>query len=210
MSALLYFGLRDAYHAVYPALFTTLQETLLLFPAVKFVLAMGMLVPPAFFVGGTLPVVAQHLVRRAETLGRTGAFLYASNTFGGALGAYVAGFHLPPLLGFRGSYLLAVAVTGMTAALAWLLSGGAPGFARPTRREARVAPEGWLPLPSVYGITLYPIGYMSTGRDEGPGETRVVVTSRPGQRYLGRGDLGGVGRRWRRPIPCALSSSSWA
>ena len=79
-----------------------------MFVVVKFVLAMGVLFPPAFFMGGTLPVMSQHLVRHPETLGRTTSALYAVNTFGAALGAYTAGFHLPPLLGFTKAYLLKV------------------------------------------------------------------------------------------------------
>lgn len=120
ISALLYFLLFDAYHALYTPLFQWFGASSAVFTVVKFVLAIGVLFPPAFCMGGTLPVMSQYLVRRPEALGRMAAVLYAVNTFGAALGAYVAGFYLPLLLGFTRAYLLTIALTGTIALVAWL------------------------------------------------------------------------------------------
>ncbi|MGB5659156.1 MAG: fused MFS/spermidine synthase [Thermoanaerobaculia bacterium] len=122
LSALLYFGLLDLYRLIYPLLFQHLghQPTLMLL--VKFMLAVGILFLPAFFMGGTLPVMGQYLVRRPEELGRKASALYAINTFGAATGALAAGFYLPPLLGFRNSYLLAVSLNLVIAAIAFAWS----------------------------------------------------------------------------------------
>lgn len=124
LSALLYFVLLDLYHAVYAPLFELFGEAYLPFLAIKFVLALGVLFPPSFFMGGTLPAMSQHLVRRRDALGRTASMLYAVNTLGAACGAFAAGFFLPRLLGFARAYLLAIAITGAVAVLAWWLARG--------------------------------------------------------------------------------------
>ena len=63
-----------------------------LMTSVKFGLAVGILFLPAFFMGGTLPVMGQYLVRSPAELGRKASALYAINTFGAAVGALSAGF----------------------------------------------------------------------------------------------------------------------
>ena len=139
VSALLYFLLLDAYGFVYGPLYDELGPGHAGFLAVKFLLAVCVLFPPALCMGGTLPMLTQHLVRRADTLGKRASALYAANTFGGALGAYGAAFHLVPALGFTRTYLVAVAVTAAVAVVAWGLGRGAahPGgeALRPPRSE---------------------------------------------------------------------------
>ena len=122
LSALVYFLLLDLYHAVYAPLFQALGDQPALFLAVKFLLAMVVLFPPSFIMGGTLPMMSQHLVRSRETLGRMASVLYAVNTLGAAFGAFAAGFVLPRELGFARSYFVAIAVTAAVAVLAWALS----------------------------------------------------------------------------------------
>ncbi|MEN8181154.1 MAG: fused MFS/spermidine synthase [Myxococcota bacterium] len=124
-SALLCFLIQPAYGAVYGPLSAAAGQSHGLFLLVKFGLALLALFPASFFMGGTYPVLSQHLVSRPSSLGRTGAALYATNTFGAALGAYIAGFHLPLMLGFRNSYFLALATTVVVGALAWWLGGRA-------------------------------------------------------------------------------------
>lgn len=122
LSALLYFGLLDLYQLFYPALFQHLGQHPSLMISVKFMLAVGILFLPAFFMGGTLPVMGQYLVRRPEDLGRKASALYAINTFGAATGALAAGFYLPLLLGFRNSYLLAISLNLLVALVAFVWS----------------------------------------------------------------------------------------
>ncbi len=121
-SALAYFWLLDAYHALYPALVTTWGIGSPAVVAAKFLLAVIVLFPPAFFMGGTFPVMAQVMAPRTEGLPRTGPALYAVNTFGAALGAYAAGFHLPVWFGFSGAYGAAIALTGTVALCAWRIA----------------------------------------------------------------------------------------
>src|SRR5262245_56825313 len=65
------------------------------------------LLPPTLAMGATLPVVARALVTDDATLGRGSAMLYAANTLGAVLGAYLCGFWLIPGLGLRRTVLLA-------------------------------------------------------------------------------------------------------
>lgn len=117
-SALLYLAIVDVYAAVYAPLYASLGARPAAFLAVKFALALAALLPPAFCMGGTLPAMSQHLVRRADALGRTASGLYAVNTLGAALGAWLAGFELIRRLGVDGATALAVSTSLAVAALA--------------------------------------------------------------------------------------------
>ena len=121
-SALFYFLLLAAYRGIYGPLFEIFENWQNFFIIVKFALALGVLFPPAFFMGGTLPMMSQHLVRRRDELGQTASALYAINTLGAVIGAYMAGFHLPPLIGFNRAYLGAIVLTLAVATAAFFAS----------------------------------------------------------------------------------------
>jgi spermidine synthase len=123
-SALLYFLLLDLYFLIYPFLFSTTGEKFLPFIIVKFILSLGLLFLPAFFMGGTFPVLGQYLILGANQLGKRGSLLYACNTGGAALGVFLAGFYLPPILGFNRSYLLAIAINILIGIVSYLISIG--------------------------------------------------------------------------------------
>ena len=82
ISACLFFLLVPAYRAVYSTLFAAFSNNPGMFVLVKLLLAGSILFLPAFFMGGTLPVMGQHLVRHPENLGKTGTLLYGLNTTG--------------------------------------------------------------------------------------------------------------------------------
>ncbi len=136
-SALLYFLLQDFYHAIYGPLFEIFKQWQSLFIAVKFTLSVGVLFPPAFFMGGTLPVMSQHLVRDHHNLGLTASMLYAVNTFGAVFGAYMAGFHLPPIMGFKRAYIFGILLTGAVALAALFLSFGDQPESAPEEQVSR-------------------------------------------------------------------------
>ncbi len=123
-SALLYFLLLDLYYLIYPFLFTLAGENFLFFIIVKFLLSLSMLFLPAFFMGGTFPVLGQYLIQGAHQLGKRGSLLYACNTGGAALGVFIAGFYLPPILGFHKSYLMAIAINLLIGIASYLVSVG--------------------------------------------------------------------------------------
>jgi spermidine synthase len=108
LTALGHFVLVDAYAAIYPRLFGVIGEVTALDTLAKALIAALILLPPSFLMGGTLPVMGQHLIRDRDRLGSRGSTLYAVNTAGSAAGALAAGFALPLALGLDGTYLLAV------------------------------------------------------------------------------------------------------
>jgi spermidine synthase len=107
-TALGHFLVADTYVALYPALYAMVGGVPVLETALKAAVAATILLPSAILMGGTLPLMGQHVIRARDSLGRMGSALYAFNTAGGAMGALAAGFFLPIWLGFSGAYLLAV------------------------------------------------------------------------------------------------------
>ena len=122
VSAVVYFLLLEIYFQLYGPLYDALLDRPAAINTARIALATLVLLPPAALMGGTLPVLGQHLVRRPDELGRIGSFLYAVNTLGAATGAFLAGFVLPLALGFDRAYLLAMAVNVAIAGLAWRLA----------------------------------------------------------------------------------------
>jgi spermidine synthase len=86
--------------------------------------AAALLLPPTLAMGATLPVVARGLVVADATLGRWSAWLYAANTLGAVLGAYLCGFWLIPELGLTRSVLLAAGVNIAVAVAVWAAARG--------------------------------------------------------------------------------------
>jgi spermidine synthase len=130
ITALGHFVLVDAYHAIYPSIYAAAGHHPTLDTLSKSAIAATILLPPAFLMGGTLPLMGQHLISRRGGLSTTGTILYAVNTAGSATGALAAAFVLPVLLGFRDSYLLAIAldafvgISAILLAFRFLQSGG--------------------------------------------------------------------------------------
>jgi spermidine synthase len=120
IAALTYFGVLKLFHVIYPALYGSVSGAGWLLAA-KFALALVLVFPAAFFMGGTVPVIGQATIRRQNRLGRTGAMLYAVNTLGAALGVAVAAFVLIPSLGFSATYALALLLSASVGVVAWRL-----------------------------------------------------------------------------------------
>lgn len=150
LTALLYFGILDLYYHIYPAFYQRVDSAGLLL-LVKFALAFLLVFPPAFFMGGTIPVMGQHAIRKLSGFGTTSARLYGINTLGAAVGAGLAGFCLPLWLGFKGTCGVALAVTTSVALLALVLSRQPlatlqPGEQKKTDLQAGERQGRWLLL----------------------------------------------------------------
>ncbi|MBI1379994.1 MAG: hypothetical protein GC161_02755 [Planctomycetaceae bacterium] len=74
------------------------------------VLAVPLVLPPAFVMGAQLPALVRHALRRPGALGRPMALLYGANTAGAAVGAALAGFVLLPGIGPAGALAVAAAL----------------------------------------------------------------------------------------------------
>ncbi|HKJ24742.1 MAG TPA: hypothetical protein VKB65_07965, partial [Myxococcota bacterium] len=94
------------------------------------------LLPPTVAMGATLPVVARGLVGDDATLGRWSALLYAANTLGAVLGAYLCGFWLLPGLGLTASIHLGACLNLAVGATAVGLVGSAPAAAASAPAQA--------------------------------------------------------------------------
>ncbi|MDT8390822.1 MAG: fused MFS/spermidine synthase [Lentisphaeria bacterium] len=121
VTALLYFIILECFYVMYPLVYQRVDSAALLL-LIKFSLAIILIFPPAFCMGGTIPAIGQYLIRRPETFGGSAALLYGINTLGAAAGAFLAGFYLPLWFGFRLTCLGAMTLTGLVAAAAFLLS----------------------------------------------------------------------------------------
>jgi spermidine synthase len=115
-SALLYFLIYPAFNSVYASMFDVLQTYSWLLIAVKLLLAMVLLSIPAFFMGGTLPVMAELVVSAQSLFARRVASIYFINTLGACVGAVAGGFWLPRVFGFNTTYIIAI-VTSISLAL---------------------------------------------------------------------------------------------
>ena len=140
VTALLYFLLLRAYRFLYSPLFEIFEAHTALFVLAKFLLSLTLLFLPAFFMGGTLPVLSQYFVRRPLEMGKSGSLLYTINTAGAVLGTFLAGFVLPPLLGYTLSYTAAIAMSTLIGLLA-VMVGKAGGNASPPAADASSAQE---------------------------------------------------------------------
>jgi spermidine synthase len=140
VTALLYFLLLRAYRFLYSPLFEIFEAHTALFVLAKFLLSLTLLFLPAFFMGGTLPVLSQYFVRRPLEMGKSGSLLYTINTAGAVLGTFLAGFVLPPLLGYTLSYTAAIALSTLIGLLA-VMVGKAVDTASPPAADASTPQE---------------------------------------------------------------------
>jgi spermidine synthase len=121
VSALVAVAFIAFYRAVYDELYQLLAGTDALFTSFKLALTAIALFPATALMGGTLPALGRSVVGDAGPLGPRGGRLYAVNIIGAVAGTLLATFWLPLWIGFRGTYLAAVALSLLIAgAAAWL------------------------------------------------------------------------------------------
>jgi spermidine synthase len=140
LTALSYFLLLGAYRSLYSPLFEIFATHTALFVLAKFLLSLTILFLPAFFMGGTLPVLSQYFIRRPLEMGKTGSLLYTINTAGAVLGTFLAGFLLPPFLGYTLSYTAAIVMSTVIGLLA-VRVGRAVGSLSPPVEDTSSARE---------------------------------------------------------------------
>lgn len=124
ITALLYFVVIRGYHFLYPVVYQSIPSGAGLI-LIKFLLALALIFPPAFCMGGTVPVMGQQVIRLPSRFGSTSALLYGLNTLGATIGAFLAGFYMPIWFGFRTTCLIAIGITLLVAILAYWLSRSA-------------------------------------------------------------------------------------
>ncbi len=128
--------------------------------AVQLILSALLLVPPTICMGGTFPLMCRFFARK-KSGGQIGR-LYAMNTLGATLGAFLAGYVLIPSIGLSATNMAAVLINLAIAAVSWHFSKTigltvAADVSRATRAEqAQLARAN---RPVLIGIAL--IGFFS-------------------------------------------------
>jgi spermidine synthase len=162
---------------LYRFLYQNTHTSFYVFSLIRFVFSGVILLIPATFMGATLPVLTRFLTRSPSAIGKSVGTLYAINTFGAVLGAFISGFVLIPALGVTHTIYLAsmfnllVSITGF-----WLY--------RKTRylSEGELAPEK--PLASLAGRT----------KDKRLKKAKIVGPAHKQSIQYGRGAL--IGLLW--------------
>ena len=120
--------------------------------AVRFGLALLILLPPTVMMGATLPLLVTAVARRGLGWEGSATRLYATNTFGAVAGAGLTGLLLLPQWGMRASIGIAAAASLAAGALVWVgwrgagddgpVRGGAPAETPPRRATESVSSLG--------------------------------------------------------------------
>ena len=93
-------------------------------PVPAFVVTFALVVAPTLLMGATLPLLARAVVPEASRAGPVVGRLVAANTFGGALGAFVAGWYVVGTFGLAGATRVAALGYAVAAAGAWVVLRG--------------------------------------------------------------------------------------
>jgi spermidine synthase len=104
---------------IYQALYRNTQTAFYVFSLVRFLFSLLILLVPATLMGATLPVLSRYFVRMPNRIGWSVGGLYAVNTFGAVVGAFVAGFVLIPVFGVSKTIYLACALSAAAAAASY-------------------------------------------------------------------------------------------
>ncbi|MEJ2218116.1 MAG: fused MFS/spermidine synthase [Gemmatimonadota bacterium] len=103
--------------AAYGAIFPGLTPGAL--GAVRWAIAVVLILPQATLLGTTFPLMTAGVIRRTGRAGRAVAMLYFVNTLGGAAGVLLAGFVLIAWLTLPGTVVAAAVLNGLAATVAW-------------------------------------------------------------------------------------------
>ncbi len=121
VSGLLFLLVLNYFHSIYPIIYQSVGPGANLL-ILKCLLTFLMVFPPSFFMGGTIPVLGQFLIRTQEAFGTTAAKIYGINTIGAAVGAFATGFFLIVLLGFKQTCFLGIFISLAIALVTFLLA----------------------------------------------------------------------------------------
>jgi len=115
------------------------------FSLLRFLLVGVLLLVPTTLMGASLPLLGRYVTRSHWELGRQAGTLYAVNTFGALLGAFVAGFLLLPMLGTSWTNWLACGTNLLILAVAVTLARRTAGDSKTdASAPAEVAVSGRL------------------------------------------------------------------
>lgn len=123
--------------AVYVGFFLHVSQSPAMLTVLQVLLCGVILLVPTILMGSTLPLLSRHVMAAGGAMGRHVGRLYALNTFGAALGTFLAGFVLLRTMGVWGAIAFAVVVNVLVALAAMRLA-----ILVPDRSEEPAAPQG--------------------------------------------------------------------
>ncbi len=129
----------DVLTRVYARLAQLAPESMALLSALRWLVALSIVVVPTTAMGATLPILTRALgpARRQAQLGG----LYAANTFGGAAGALAAAYVVLPFVGLRGTLLGGALLSAIVGGVAVLVGREVPAASEPRPFEAEASSE---------------------------------------------------------------------
>ncbi|MFL5483199.1 MAG: fused MFS/spermidine synthase [Gemmatimonadaceae bacterium] len=149
-----------AYDSIFPALVASQGAQV----TVKWLLAAILILPQSILLGATFPLISAGILRLWNT--RPGAvlsWLYASNSFGAAVGVLVAGFYLVSRFDFPGTLIFAAMLNFFAAAITLALvvqwKELLPRTDRSTAKRSSTANRKWLLLGAAFGTAVASFAY---------------------------------------------------
>jgi spermidine synthase len=121
LTALLWIPGIEFYKTHYSSLVAMLDSNQSMLTVMKFAFSTTLLLLPTVLMGGTFPMLAQYVGKKRHKLASRGTLLYAVNTVGASLGAFMAGFFLLSSFGVHSTYAFAVSMAIIIGILAILL-----------------------------------------------------------------------------------------
>ncbi len=146
--------------SAYVALVELAPQSLALVSAARWLCAVLVVVVPTMAMGATLPLLARMTEDRPDPRSRERVLgiLYASNTFGGALGSLGCAYVLLPALGLRATTLGAAATSGLVGVIAILLGRRGPQTAPETESRVPIEQAGPQASPRVLDLVAFTSG----------------------------------------------------
>ena len=105
----------------------------------RFAISFSVLILPTSFMGGTLPILSRLVIRRSSEIGTKIGGLYAVNTLGAVVGAFLAGYFLVAAFGLKNSQGIAIALNIAVGLGALYLSFRSRGAAEPEDEKIKRA-----------------------------------------------------------------------
>ncbi len=106
----------------YGTFYNYIYQNFAILTLLRFILFSLLLIFPTTMMGGTLPMLSQYFVRNNESIGSKIGILYAINTFGATLGAFISGFYFIRIIGVNSTNYMAGALNILIALITYILS----------------------------------------------------------------------------------------
>lgn len=140
ISALLYFFIYWLFQTVYPSVYQSVGDTSAL-QLFKLLFSLLLVFPPAFFMGGTFPVMGEALVGTEKKFGKASALLYGVNILGATTGSFASAYVLIPNLGFSVSCAVNIGISCTLAGACWIIGQKSDPITRELKLEDSDASE---------------------------------------------------------------------